>query len=141
MSTSRKILLALLFVVVTALPSLADEGDKELLRTAHSTPRTPTTKEVVYGIEPECETFSPLYHVTSSALWLWESYIAPEVCAPGGYTDSNTDYFKSLWREYGPLRALLFGFDRLTRNTKIGRVTTPTNPQGLIEDNPQRYRQ
>lgn len=141
MSTSRKILLALLFVVVTPLPSRADEGDKELLRTAHSAPRTPTTKEVVYGIEPERETISPLYHVTSSALWLWESYIAPEVCAPSGYTDSNTDYFKSLWCEYGPLRALLFGFDRLTRNTKIGRVTTPTNPQGLIEDNPQRYRQ
>lgn len=141
MSTLRKILLALLFVAATPLISLADEGDKELLRTAHSTPHTPTTKEVVYGIEPERETFSPLYHVTSSALWLWESYIAPEVCAPGGYTDSNTDYFKSLWREYGPLRALIFGFDRLTRNTKIGRATTPTNPQGLIEDNPQRYRQ
>ena len=128
-------------LVTFATPSLmAQKSDKELLRGAQfEAPRG--DRHTPYGIEPGRKTLSPLYHIVSSALWVWEQYVAPEVCAPGGYTDSNTAYYKSLWREYGPLLALPMGFDRMVRNTKIGRASTPTNKQGLIDDNPKRYSQ
>lgn len=112
----------------------------ELLREARFAPAT-EDREHPYGIEPGRKTLSPIYHLSSSALWLWENFIAPDVCTPGGYTDTNTHYFKSLTLEYGSLGAFFLGFDRAVRNTRIGRVSTPKNERGLIEDDPKRYRQ
>lgn len=133
-------MLAMVLVVWGTYSAAAQsQSDRELLRKAHSSESQSEPTKVAYGIEPGRQTLSPLYHIVSSALWVWEQYVAPEVCAPGGYTDSNTAYYKSLWREYGPLLALPMGFDRMVRNTKIGRASTPTNQQGLIDDNPKRY--
>ena len=98
-------------------------------------------RSVPYGIEPGRTTLSPLYHAASGSLWLWENLVAPDVCSPGGYTDTNTAYFKGLVVEYGAVRALFYGLDRMVRNTKIGRHTTPKNQRGLIEDSLERYRQ
>lgn len=127
-------------LVTFATPSLmAQKSDKELLRGAQfEAPRG--DRHTPYGIEPGRKTLSPLYHGASGALWLWENLVAPDVCASGGYTDTNTDYFKALVREYGALPAIIYGFDRMVRNTKIGRMSQPTNNQGLIEDNPTIYR-
>ena len=93
-----------------------------------------------YGIHPERRTLSPLYHLTSAGMYVWQNSIAPEVANPGGYTDTNEEYFKALVEEYGSIRALFYSFDRLVRNTRIGRYTTPKNKQGLVEDSVQRYR-
>lgn len=136
---SIKLLLAALLLVLATPSVWAQKSDLELLREAKiEDPRG--DREVPYGIEPGRKTLSPLYHGASSALWLWENLVAPEVCAPGGYTDSNTAYFKELVVEYGALAAVVYGFDRMVRNTKIGRATAITNPQGLIEDDPKKYR-
>ncbi len=138
--TIKAALLAMVLVACgTHSATAQSQSDRELLRKAHSSESQSEPTKVAYGIEPGRQTLSPIYHLASSALWVWESFVAPEVCAPGGYTDSNTAYYKSLWREYGPLLALPMGFDRMVRNTKIGRASTPTNPQGVIEDDPKRY--
>ncbi len=132
------------FILVTlsllgALSAKAQKSDLELLRGAQfEAPRE--DRSVPYGIEPGRKTLSPLYHGASGALWLWENLVAPDVCAPGGYTDTNTAYFKALVLEYGALPAVIYGLDRTVRNTKIGRYSSPTNSRGLIEDNPKRYR-
>lgn len=112
----------------------------ELLRAGSKRKGTKERKEVPYGILEDYHSISPLYHSASGAMWLWENYIAPEVCAPGGYTDTNTAYFKKLVEEYGSPMAIIYGLDRAVRNTKIGRVGVPTNSRGLIEDDPKRYR-
>ena len=118
---------------------MAQSDDKALLREAHF--EAPAQqKSVPYGIEPERKTISPLYHGASGALWLWENLVAPDICAPGGYTDTNTAYFKALVSEYGALRAFFYGLDRTVRNTKIGCTSSPTNERGLIEDSVERYR-
>lgn len=135
-------ILLLTVVVLVGSPTLswAQKSDLELL--GEVTFAVPTEDpEVPYGIEPGRRPLSPLYHLTSSALWLWENLIAPDVCAPGGYSDSNTHYFKALTIEYGALGALFLGPDRVIRNTRIGRATTPKNGRGLITDDPKRYRQ
>ncbi|MBO5806447.1 MAG: hypothetical protein J6R10_06270 [Tidjanibacter sp.] len=138
--TIKAALLAMILVACGTYGATAQpQSDRELLRKAHSSTSQSEPTKVAYGIEPGRQTLSPIYHLASSALWVWESFVAPEVCAPGGYADSNTAYYKSLWREYGPLLALPMGFDRMVRNTKIGRASTPTNPQGVIEDDPKRY--
>lgn len=139
----RALMVAVALWLVGTLGATAQtESDRELLRQAHSEASASSVRRSVpYGIEPGRTTLSPLYHATSSLLWVWENYVAPEVCAPGGYTTSNTAYYKLLWCDYGPLWALPLGFDRMVRNTKIGRATTPTNQRGLIEDDPKRYRQ
>lgn len=137
--THRRLLVVVLFVAL-ATPSLwAQKSDLELLREAQFEAQR-GDRRVPYGIEPERTTLSPLYHGASGALWLWENFVAPDVCAYGGYTDTNTAYFKSLVVEYGALPAVIYGLDRMVRNTKIGRASTPTNSRGLIEDNPKRYR-
>ena len=97
-------------------------------------------RSVPYGIEQGRKTLSPLYHSASGALWLWENLVAADVCAPGGYTDTNTAYFKGLVVEYGAPLAVIYGLDRMVRNTKIGRHSTPKNNIGLIEDSIERYR-
>lgn len=93
-----------------------------------------------YGIEQGRTTLSPLYHSASGALWLWENLVAADICAPGGYTDTNTAYFKGLVVEYGAPLAVIYGLDRMVRNTKIGRHSAPKNNIGLIEDSIERYR-
>lgn len=138
-TTYRHLLLALL-VSVVASPSLwAQQSDIDLLRQRKfEAPRE--DRSVPYGIEQGRTTLSPLYHSASGALWLWENLVAPDVCSPGGYTDTNTAYFKGLVVEYGAPLAVIYGFDRMVRNTKIGRVGATTNHKGLIEDSTKRYR-
>lgn len=133
-------LLFTLMVLTLCGPSIyAQRSDLELLRDVRFEPAA-EDRDVAYGIEPGRKTISPLYHLTSGGLWLWENFVAAEVCAPGGYTDTNTHYFKLLTMEYGTLPAFFLGFDRVVRNTKIGRVSSPKNGRGLIEDDPKRYR-
>lgn len=135
----RPLLLLLLFACAMGERAEAQKSDLELLREATFAPPA-TDKEVPYGIEPGRQTISPTYHLSSSALWLWENFVAPDVCSPGGYSDSNTHYFKLLRMEYGALPTLFLGCDRIVRNTRIGRASTPKNSRGLIEDDPKRYR-
>lgn len=136
----RHLLLALFWVLI-ASPSLwAQQSDLDLLR-QHRFEAPREDSSVPYGIEPGRTTLSPLYHAASGSLWLWENLVAPDVCSPGGYTDTNTAYFKGLVVEYGAVKALFYGWDRVVRNTKIGRHTTPKNQRGLIEDSLDRYRQ
>ena len=135
----HKRLLLVMLLLLGALSTKAQKSDLELLRGAQFEPPR-EDRSVPYGIEPGRKTLSPLYHGASSALWLWENLVAPDVCAPGGYTDTNTTYFKALVLEYGALPAVIYGLDRTVRNTKIGRHSSPTNSRGLIEDNPKRYR-
>lgn len=123
----------------SSLNAMAQKSDKQLLREAQFTPPR-EDRSVPYGIEPGRTTISPLYHGASSALWLWENLVAPDVCAPGGYTDTNTAYFKALVGEYGAIMGVIYGVDRMVRNTKIGRHSVPTNDKGLIEDSVYRYR-
>ena len=126
-------------MVAGTLSASAQKSDKELLRKAEfAAPRE--DRSVPYGIEQGRTTLSPLYHGASGALWLWENLVAADVCAPGGYTDTNTSYFKVLVVEYGAIRGVIYGFDRMVRNTKIGRHSTPKNNIGLIEDTTDRYR-
>lgn len=115
------------------------ESELELLRSAEFAPprRTPAKP---YGIEPGRKTLSPLYHLTSGVMWVWENYVAPDVSSPGGYRDTNTDYFRALVVEYGGVAAIVCAADRVVRNTRIGRASTPTQPDGLITDDPKRYR-
>jgi hypothetical protein len=130
----------LLSLLLVPLCALGQQSDKELLREAtFAAPKEDRTVE--YGMIPDHSTFSPRYHLASGAMWLWENQIAPEVCSPGGYTESNTAYFKALVEEYGSFATLFLSFDRIVRNTRIGRHSTPTNNLGLIEDDPKRYRQ
>lgn len=103
-------------------------------------PRATSDRRVPYGIEPERTTLSPLYHLTSGALWFWENLVAADVASPGGYATTNVDYFKRLVAEYGPIEAFIYGIDRAMRNTKIGRYTLPKNERGLVEDDVARYR-
>lgn len=139
-SKYRSLLLLLVLIIGSGSTICAQKSDLELLReVSFSLPRG--DREVPYGIEPGQRSLSPIYHLTSSALWVWENYIAAEVCAPGGYSDTNTHYFKSLTKEYGALSAFFLSFDRVVRNTKIGRVSSPKNKHGLITDDPKRYRQ
>lgn len=137
-ATYRCLLLVTL-LLVCSLTATAQKSDKELLREAQFTPPR-EDRSVPYGIEQGRTTISPLYHGASSALWLWENLVAPDVCAPGGYTDTNTAYFKSLVSEYGGIRGIIYGVDRMVRNTKIGRHSAPVNDVGLIEDTVDRYR-
>lgn len=139
-ATYHKWALLLALLLTSPLCALGQKSDVELLREAtFATPKEDRTVE--YGILPEHTTISPLYHLASGAMWLWENYIAPDVCSPGGYTDTNTAYFKSLVEEYGSFATLFLSFDRIVRNTRIGRHSAPTNNLGLIEDDPKRYRQ
>ena len=139
-TTHRRLWLSLLWVLI-ASPSLwAQQSDMDLLR-QHRFEAPREDRSVSYGIEPGRTTLSPLYHAASGSLWMWENLVAPDVCSPGGYTDTNTAYFKGLVAEYGAVRALFYGLDRMVRNTKIGRHTTPQNQRGLIEDSLDRYRQ
>ena len=133
-------LVALLVLLLAPLGASAQRSDVELLREGSKRKEVGERKEVPYGILKEHSCLSPLYHSASGAMWLWENYIAPEVCAPGGYTESNTAYFKKLVEEYGSPMAIIYGLDRAVRNTQIGRVSAPTNSRGLIEDDPKRYR-
>ncbi len=139
-TTYRFILLAVAFLVSPLCSLVAQQSDLELLRQKEFAP-VRSDRSVEYGIEPSRQTLSPLYHGASGALWLWENLVAPDVCAYGGYTDTNTAYFKGLVVEYGAPLALFYGLDRMVRNTKIGRVSSPTNNRGLIEDTIDRYRQ
>ena len=132
--------MALLVLFVAPLDALAQKSDMDLLREGGKQRATRERREIPYGIVEGSTCFSPLYHSASGAMWIWENYIYPEICAPGGYTDTNTTYFKELVKEYGSPMAIIYGLDRAVRNTKIGRVSTPTNSQGLIEDDPKRYR-
>ncbi len=117
-----------------------NHSDMELLRAASfEEPRSDRYEP--YGLVEGRQTLSPTYHAISSLWWVWQNGVAPEVASPGGYSDSNANYFKALVEEYGLLRAIFLYPDRIVRNTKIGRATTPTNPKGLIDDNPKRYRQ
>jgi hypothetical protein len=127
-------------LLVAPLDASAQKSDMDLLREGgkHKAPRE--RKAVPYGIVEGHTTISPLYHSASGAMWIWENYIYPEICTPGGYTDTNTAYFKELVKEYGSPMAIIYGLDRAVRNTKIGRISTPTNSRGLIEDDPKRYR-
>ena len=136
-----------LLLLVTTLLLMAthsawgqERSDLELLReVSFEAPRGDRSHP--YGIEPGRSTISPLYPAASGALWVWENHLAPDITTPGGYTETNIDYFRALVAEYGTLPALLFGLDRTVRNTKIGRTTAPQNEQGLVCDDPKRYRQ
>lgn len=135
-----------LAIVCTTLLSLtlssaqeAPKSDRELLRSVEFEGAR-RDRHYPYGLQPDRRTLSPLYHLTSAGLYVWQNEIAPEVVGPGGYTDTNEEYFKALVEEYGGIRALFYSFDRLVRNTRIGRHTTPKNKQGLVEDSVQRYR-
>lgn len=139
-ATSRKWVILAALLLLSPLYAAAQKSDIELLREAQfEAPRK--DRSVEYGLEPGRKTLSPTYHLASSLMWLWENQIAPDICSPGGYTDTNTHYFKSLVGEYGGVGALFLSFDRIVRNTRIGRATAPQNSVGLIEDNPKRYRQ
>lgn len=135
-----KIVVAVVAFVGTTCESYAQShSDMELLRSAtFEQPRSDRYEP--YGLVEGRQTLSPTYHAFSSLWWVWQNGVAPEVASPGGYSDSNANYFKALVEEYGLLRALILYPDRIVRNTKIGRATTPTNPKGLIDDNPKRYR-
>ena len=137
------ILLAIACATLLSLThSFAQEGpksDRELMCSVEFK-QAKEDRHYPYGIHPERRTLSPLYHLTSAGMYMWQNSIAPEVANPGGYTDTNEEYFKALVEEYGGIRALFYSFDRLVRNTRIGRYTTPKNKQGLVEDSVQRYR-
>lgn len=139
-TTYRFVLLLGAFLMLPLCSLMAQQSDLELLRRKEFAP-VRDDRSVEYGIEPSRQTLSPIYHAASGSLWLWENLVAPDVCSPGGYTDTNTAYFKGLMVEYGAVRALFYGLDRMVRNTKIGRHTTPKNQRGLIEDSIDRYRQ
>lgn len=139
LSQLRIPLLVLLLMVGWSGVATAQRSDLELLREAHFEDPA-DDPDVPYGLEPGRESLSPLYHLTSGGLWLWENLVAPDVCSPGGYSDSNTHYFKALTIEYGALGALFLAPDRILRNTRIGRVSTPKDRRGLIVDDPKRYR-
>jgi hypothetical protein len=114
-------------------------SDMELLRSAEfEGPRSDRSEP--YGLVEGRQTLSPAYHATSALWWVWQNGVAPDVAAPGGYSDTNANYFKALVEEYGLLRALFLYPDRIVRNTKIGRASSPKNERGLIDDNPKRYR-
>ena len=114
-------------------------SEMELLRSAEFAGPRSDRKEP-YGLVDGKATLSPAYHATSALWWVWQNGIAPDVASPGGYSDTNTNYFKALVDEYGLLRAFFVYPDRIVRNTKVGRVSTPKNPRGLIDDDPKRYR-
>ena len=114
-------------------------SDIELLRSAEfDGPRGDRVEP--YGVVEGKMTLSPAYHATSAVWWVWQNAIAPDVASPGGYSDTNANYFKALVGEYGLLRALFLFPDRIVRNTKVGRVSTPKNSRGIIDDDPKRYR-
>lgn len=137
--TYLRLWLLALLTIVPALSASAQRSDVELLREVQfEGPRE--DRSVEYGLEPGRKTLSPTYHLTSSLLWAWENLLAADVCTPGGYSDTNTHFFKRLVEEYGLLGALFLYPDRILRNTRIGRVSSPTNPLGLIEDDAKRYR-
>lgn len=135
----RVLLVTLLLMVATPSLWAQQRSDLELLREASFEPPR-SDRHHPYGIEPGRKTLSPLYHAASGALWVWENHLAPDTTTPGGYTDTNIDYFRDLVAEYGTLPALLYGLDRTVRNTKIGRTTAPKNERGLVGDDPKRYR-
>lgn len=114
-------------------------SDRELLR-AVEFEGAREDRHHPYGLVEGRKTISPLYHLASAGLYVWQNAVAPEVASPGGYTDTNGDYFKALVGEYGGVRAVVYSLDRLVRNTRIGRHTTPKNERGVIEDSVERYR-
>ena len=137
------ILLATVCATLLSLaPCFAQEGpqsDRERLRSVEfEGPRE--DGHYPYGLQPNRHTLSPLYHLTSAGLYVWQNDIAPEVTTRGGYADTNEEYFKALVEEYGGVRAFFYSFDRLVRNTRIGRHTSPKNKRGLVEDRVERYR-
>lgn len=137
-----KILVSVLFLLMCGGAEVADaqnHSDLDLLRSVEfDSPRE--ERYETYGLVEGKSTFSPIYHAMSGVWWVWQNAIAPEVANPGGYTDTNANYFKKMVEEYGLLRALILFPDRIVRNTKVGRATTTTTTNGLIEDNPKRYR-
>ena len=114
-------------------------SDRELLRSVEFEGAR-EDRHHPYGLVEGRKTISPLYHLASAGLYVWQNAVAPEVASPGGYTDTNGDYFKTLVGEYGGVRAVVYSLDRLVRNTRIGRHTTPKNERGVIEDSVERYR-
>lgn len=114
------------------------QSDNELLHSAEFA-TTRHDKHYPYGLRPDHKTISPIYHLTSAGLYVWQNHLAPELVSGGGYTETNGEYFKALVAEHGGVKAFFLYFDRLVRNTRIGRHTTPKNERGLIEDSPQRY--
>lgn len=124
---------------VAGVREVVPEGDRALLLDGAKQSDKASTK-VPYGIEPGRKTFSPIYHLTSSLLWLWEAGLAADVASPGGYATLNTDYYKALVAEYGYIGGVIYGIDRTMRNTKIGRHTQPKNAIGLVEDDVWRYK-
>lgn len=128
-----------LLLPLSAVAEERPKSDKELLReTQFAGPRE--DRHFDYGLRPNHKTLSPTYHITSAGLYVWQNGLAPDVVTPGGYTETNADYFKQLVCEYGLIGAVVLQCDRLVRNTRIGRQTTPKNQRGLIEDSPKRYR-
>lgn len=133
------LLMASLVRPMTVVAQEVCPADMELLREVEFD--EPKERPVQpYGITPGRRTLSPLYHVASAGMYVWENVLAPEVSTRGGYSDTNESYFKALVAEYGWLRAVIYSFDRVVRNTRIGRHTTPTNDRGLIDDSVERYR-
>lgn len=113
-------------------------SDRELLRSVEFEGAR-EDRHHSYGLVEGRKTISPLYHLASAGLYVWQNAVAPEVASPGGYADTNGDYFKALVGEYGGVRAVVYSLDRLVRNTRIGRHTTPKNERGVIEDSVERY--
>lgn len=125
---------------VDTVATKSQRSDVELMRgAAFASASAEQGEPVKYGLVEGRKTLSPLYHLTSSVLYVWESVVAPELASQGGYTDSNADYFKALVGEYGGFRAFFYTFDRLVRNTRVGRHTAPKNEKGLVEDDVKRY--
>ena len=141
MSRWAKIVVAVVALVGATCGCYAQSrGDMEILRSAQfEEPRN--DRHQPYGVDRGRQTLSPTYHAISSIWWVWQNALAPEVASPGGYAESNANYFKLLVEEYGLLRAIVLFPDRIVRNTKVGRSTTPTGDDGLIYDSPKRYRQ
>lgn len=136
---AKIVLLWVALVGATCVGYAQSRSDMELLRSAEfEGPRS--DREEPYGLVEGKATLSPAYHATSALWWVWQNGIAPDVASPGGYSDTNANYFKALVAEYGLLRALFLYPDRIVRNTKVGRVSSPKNSRGLIDDDPKRYR-
>lgn len=114
----KRIFFFLTLISVFEILFAQDNGDIELLRQHSYANNQFKDREVVYGFK-QTKSKNLVYHVFSSAMFVYQKGLSPVVSRTCAYSPSCSAYSKELIKQYGLFKGVLCTTDRLIRCNRV----------------------
>jgi Uncharacterized conserved protein len=139
---ARYFIILLVFIGIQS--RIEAQTDKELLLSENFEDHSFDDRIVHYGFRENNRSFNPLYHALSSAMFVYQKIISPQLSKQCAFLPTCSAYSKELINTYGMFKGVFCTADRLMRCNRIALSDKPSyyfeNKEHKIHEDADYYR-